>query len=70
VNGFNPSVVVLGGGVIEGSPNLVRATAAHVRSHALRVATRRLRIVRAALGPEAGVVGSAGMARLRVPGGI
>lgn len=70
VNGFNPRVLVLGGGVMEGAPALLRATAVRVRARALHVATRRLRIVRAGLGARAGVMGAAAMARLQVPGGL
>jgi glucokinase len=69
VNGFNPGVVVLGGGVIEGVPSLVPATARRVRAMGLRVATRRLKVVRAGLGGRAGVLGAAAMARDGVPGG-
>jgi glucokinase len=69
VNGLNPSVIVLGGGVIEGSPGLLRRAAALVRARALGVATRRLRIVRAGLGPRAGIMGAAALARAGPPGG-
>jgi glucokinase len=69
VNGFNPNVVVLGGGVIEGYPSLVRTAARRVRATGLRVATRRLRVVRAGLGGRAGVLGSAAMARDGIVGG-
>lgn len=66
VNSFNPSVVILGGGVIEGLPSLIPPTEALVRQQALEVAVRDLRIVRAGLGPEAGVMGAAALARAKV----
>jgi glucokinase len=69
VNAFNPQVLVLGGGVIDGSPGLFRASASWARSHALAVASRRVRIVRAGLGDRAGVIGAAGLARQLILGG-
>jgi glucokinase len=69
VNGFNPQVLVLGGGVIEGTPWLLAPTAARIRARALGVAVRRLQVARARLGPDAGVLGAASMARRSVPGG-
>lgn len=70
INGFDPALIVLGGGVIDGIPSLVGLAARRARARALPLPVRRLRIVRAALGPKAGVLGAAAMARLGVPGGI
>jgi glucokinase len=68
VNAFNPSLLVLGGGVIEGMPELVGVVEKGVRGHALSAAVQPLRVLRAALGGDAGVVGAATMARKRVMG--
>jgi glucokinase len=63
VNAFNPCLLILGGGVLEGVPRLVEMVEGPVRARALAAATRRLRFTRAALGREAGVVGAAAIAR-------
>lgn len=63
VNAFNPCLLILGGGVIEGLPELVEMVEGPVRAQALGAATQRLRLAHAALGNEAGVVGAAAMAR-------
>ncbi len=63
VNAINPKVLILGGGVIDGLPNLVRATEALVRQRALPAAVAPLSIVRAGLGEDAGVMGAAEAAR-------
>ena len=63
VNAFNPCLLIFGGGVIEGLPELVHMVEGPVRAQALGAATQRLRLVPAALGNEAGVVGAAAMAR-------
>lgn len=59
VNGFNPEVVVLGGGVMEGFGELLPDIARSVRERALEAATRRLKIVPAQLGGESGLIGAA-----------
>jgi len=69
-NAFDPARIVLGGGVLDGLPSLLPYVARRVRGAALGVVARRLRILPAALGGRAGVLGSAAMARLRLPGGI
>ncbi len=66
VNAFNPCLCILGGGVLEGLPELAAMVEEPVHAHALEAAVARLRIVRAALGNQAGVVGAAAMARARV----
>lgn len=63
VHAFNPTRVVLGGGVIEGMPDLVAAAAAHVRNRAMEVFLEDLEIVPTALGADAGVIGAAIYAR-------
>jgi glucokinase len=62
LNTFNPSIVILGGGVIEGLPELVRWIEQGVRMRALGAATMSLQVRAAALGDNAGVVGAAAYA--------
>lgn len=63
VNAFNPCLLILGGGVVEGLPELAALAEAPVRAHALEAAVGGLRISRAALGNQAGVIGAAALAR-------
>ncbi|MFP5213091.1 MAG: ROK family protein [Acidobacteriota bacterium] len=62
VNAFNPCRIILGGGVIEGMPELVGRVDKGVREQALEAATRSLSVVRASLGNDAGVIGAAAFA--------
>jgi glucokinase len=66
VNAFNPCLFVLGGGVIQGRPEYVPAVECIVRENALQAAVEGLRIVMAALGDKAGVIGAAALARDRM----
>lgn len=59
VNAFNPRRLILGGGVIEGLPELVGRIDEGVRQRALAVACEELEVVAASLGGDAGVVGAA-----------
>ena len=63
VNAFNPCLVILGGGVIEGIPQLVEIAEAEARRRALEASLRSLRVVKAELGGHAGAVGAALWAR-------
>lgn len=65
VHAFNPSRLILGGGVIEGNPWLVQTIADGVRRQAFAAATRELDIVPAQLGALAGALGAALYARGR-----
>jgi glucokinase len=65
VNAFNPCLLVLGGGVIQGSPMYLPMVERAVRINALEAALEGLRIVTAALGNKAGVIGAASLARHR-----
>jgi glucokinase len=65
VNAFNPCRLILGGGVIEGVPELTDKIREGVMSSALTTAINRLEIVRAELRHDAGVIGMAAYA-LRV----
>lgn len=66
VNAFNPCLIVLGGGVVDGLPDLIPQVQSAVQRDALESATARLRIEPARLGARAGVVGAAAYARTRV----
>ncbi|MEZ6097759.1 MAG: ROK family protein [Pirellulaceae bacterium] len=63
VNTFNPSLLVLGGGVIEGLPQLVEKVEETVRNHAFSAFVEDFRVRRAELGGDAGVIGGAAWAR-------
>jgi glucokinase len=63
VNAFNPCLIILGGSVILGLPDLIPAVEKRVREHALQTPVESLRIVPAALGNKAGVIGAAALAR-------
>lgn len=67
-NAFNPELIILGGGVLEGLPELLDFSEREMRARALEAASRPLRIVRAALGPDAGAVGAATRARDKIIG--
>lgn len=61
VNLFNPSMVVLGGGVTAVGDRYLATIRQTVYRRSLPLATRRLQIVPSGLGPMAGVVGAAAM---------
>lgn len=63
VNAFNPCMVVLGGGVIEGIPELIQIVKEVVPTMALEAAVNKLKIVKAALGGNAGAIGAATLAQ-------
>ena len=65
VNAFNPCLIVLGGGVIQGLPKYASIVEHIVHLNALEAALEGLRIVTAALGNKAGVIGAATLARHR-----
>jgi glucokinase-like ROK family protein len=59
VNFFNPSLIVIGGGVAGAGDVLIAAIREVVYARSLPLATRDLRIERSALGGRAGVLGAA-----------
>jgi len=58
VNILNPNLVVIGGGVADGGAGFVEAVAIELRERVCDSAVESLRIVRAALGNNAGFVGA------------
>lgn len=63
INAFNPCLVALGGGVIEGLPEYLPLTEEIVRRDALEAALEGMSIVTPALGGQAGALGAAALAR-------
>jgi glucokinase len=59
VNFVNPEMIILGGGVIEQLTGYFEAVELSIRKHALELPVSKLKIVRAALGNNAGVLGAA-----------
>lgn len=66
VNAFNPCLLVLGGGVIEGLPGLIQIVEDVVRKRALKPSVEKLKIVKVGLGVRAGAVGAAALARRKI----
>lgn len=62
VNALNPCRIVLGGGIVEGMPELIALIDGGVRRRALPAATSRLEICASKLGNEAGIIGAAVLA--------
>lgn len=63
INIFNPSMIILGGGVIQGLPELLSLAETRARQLALQTALENLRIITGSLGSKAGVIGAAALAR-------
>lgn len=59
VNAFNPSRIIIGGGVINKNPELMKVIQEGVKRKALKAATENLEIVPALLTADAGVIGAA-----------
>ena len=68
VNAFNPGRLILGGGVIDGLPEMINRVRHGVMQDALASASASCEIVPGMLGPAAGVVGAASVA-MRAFGG-
>jgi len=62
INLFNPEKILLGGGVAAAGEDWLRAAESEAGSRAFGAAFRACRIERAALGPEAGIIGAAAWA--------
>lgn len=59
INLFNPCRLILGGGFIDGLPEIVPVLDKGIRELALKAATKPLQVVTAKLGKKVGVIGSA-----------
>lgn len=62
VHSFNPCLLILGGGVIDGLPQLVEQVEQGIFRQCLPAATENFRVVGSALADEAGVIGAAALA--------
>lgn len=62
VNAFNPCRLILGGGVIDGLPDLIDKLREGVKRNGLPAATAGLEVVRGLLGASAGTVGAGSLA--------
>ena len=62
VNAFNPCILVLGGGVMAGMSEWIEVASQAVRSRALAANAAGVRVLPAALGSRAGVIGAAAWA--------
>ncbi len=60
---LNPARLLLGGGVLTGSPRMMRAAMAQLDANAAKAARAVLQITAPELGDQAGVVGAALLAR-------
>src|SRR5439155_1433642 len=60
---LNPARLLLGGGVLAGSPRMMRATTEQIDAHTSKAARKVLKISAPELGDHAGVVGAALLAR-------
>ena len=63
VNAFNPCLIILGGSVMQGIPDLLPMVDKRVRENALQTPVEKLHITMAALGNKAGVIGASALAR-------
>jgi len=68
VNVLNPCRLILGGGIVEGMPEMVSRVERGVRLRALPAATGRFEIHSAKLGNQAGIIGAAALAMRTFPG--
>lgn len=63
INAFNPCRLILGGGIIDGIPELIKMVKDNVQTRALYVSVKKCEILKSALGSNAAVIGSALLAR-------
>ncbi len=57
-NLLNPQIMIIGGGIADGSPEFISYVSAAVRKHAFPSAVKELKITKAALGNDAGFIGA------------
>ncbi len=63
VNLLNPELVIIGGGIAEAGGFLLNPLRNYVRSYAMRVQAKRVKIVKAKLGNSAGIIGASFLVR-------
>lgn len=66
VNIFDPCLIVLGGGVIEGIPELIDKVKNIVRRYALKASLKNLMFAKTSFGDKAGAIGAAAFAQRTV----
>jgi len=66
INVFNPRLIILGGSVIQGIPEIMERAEIIVKEKALPTPLENLRIITGALGNKAGVIGAAAQARYSI----
>jgi len=66
VNLLNPCMIVLGGGVIDGIPDLVEIAEKEIRKRALKVSVDSLKIIKSEFGESAGLIGAAMVAKSQI----
>jgi len=57
-NLLNPQIMIIGGGIAEGSPEFISYVSAAVRKHAFPSAVKELKVTKASLGNDAGFIGA------------
>ncbi len=57
-NLLNPQLIIIGGGIADGSPEFISYVSAAVRKHAFSSAVKELKVTKASLGNDAGFIGA------------
>ncbi|HEX2897646.1 MAG TPA: ROK family protein [candidate division Zixibacteria bacterium] len=57
-NVLNPQIMVVGGGIVDGSPEFINYVSASIRKQAFPSAVKELKVTKAALGNDAGFIGA------------
>lgn len=57
-NILNPEIIVVGGGIIDGSPEFLTMISSELKKHAFETAVKHLKVTKAALGNDAGFIGA------------
>ena len=68
VNIFNPELIVIGGGAAAAGELLFEPARRVIAERALPPARDQVRVIAAALGPDAGLIGAAALALAKLPG--
>ena len=69
VNIFNPQMIIIGGGLVSGMGEMIlRPARKSMREHAFKLPSKTVRVVRAGLGADAGMLGAAIYAQLQCEG--